>query len=46
MIPGDECRDGVDDGRVVKVETPALLLWLEKGLGGGVGRGVAGGAPL
>jgi hypothetical protein len=46
MLSGDECRDDVHDGRGVEVETPALLLWLENGLGGGVGRGRAGGALL
>ena len=46
MVSGDECGDDIDDGRGVKVETAELLLWLENGLGGGVGRGRAGGALL
>lgn len=45
-IARDECRDDVDDGRGVKVETPTLLLGLEMGFGGCVGRGGVGGALL
>lgn len=46
MVSGDECRDDVDDGRGVKVETAALLLGLDLGLGGGVGCGGVWGALL